>query len=250
LRDEQGTATELSLSHPFCRDRIYRFSLQLDLMMTASWEVPIAAIDTCLAKGQSERNCRNFIMSVHTFNNRLFVCGSFAFSPYCTWRKTDTLELIKEERGLSPFNPRSNVTTLVMDDGKMFIGSTIDFSGSDSVIARIPLRTDLSMDSSKILRTKQYNNLELNNPQFVGSFEHGEFVYFVFREESIEMASFGMKAIYSRIGRVCKNDSGGFHIYKDNWTSFLKARLVREVLLLCIANGRFFIVPISFRIVR
>lgn len=31
--------------------------------------------------------------------------------------------------------------------------------------------------------------------------------------------------VYSRIARVCKSDSGGEHILKDNWTSFVKARL-------------------------
>lgn len=31
--------------------------------------------------------------------------------------------------------------------------------------------------------------------------------------------------MYSRIARVCKNDPGGTHILKDNWTSFIKARL-------------------------
>lgn len=31
--------------------------------------------------------------------------------------------------------------------------------------------------------------------------------------------------IYSRIARVCKNDTGGGIVLKDNWTSFVKARL-------------------------
>jgi chondroitin sulfate proteoglycan 4 len=31
--------------------------------------------------------------------------------------------------------------------------------------------------------------------------------------------------IYSRIARVCKNDSGGQFMLKDNWTTFMKARL-------------------------
>lgn len=33
------------------------------------------------------------------------------------------------------------------------------------------------------------------------------------------------QTIYSRIARVCKNDSGGYTMLKDNWTTFLKARL-------------------------
>lgn len=211
---------------PVSRNRIYRFSLQLDLMEKALWDVPTKDLDTCLAKGQSEADCHNYIMVMHKFNNKLLVCASYAFAPKCSTRNIETLELIEEETsvGKSPFNPRSNITTLMTDDGKLFIGSTIDFSGSDSVI----LRADLSVENSKILRTKQYNNLELYEPQFVGSFEHGEFIYFVFREVSIEvLAGLGERSIYSMIARVCKNDPGGVHIYKDNWTSFLKARLVR-----------------------
>lgn len=33
------------------------------------------------------------------------------------------------------------------------------------------------------------------------------------------------KAIYSRVGRVCKDDKGGPHQFHDRWTTFLKARL-------------------------
>ena len=31
--------------------------------------------------------------------------------------------------------------------------------------------------------------------------------------------------IYSRIARICKNDNGGQLMFKDNWTTFVKARL-------------------------
>lgn len=134
-------------------------------------------------------------------------CGTFAYSPNCSWRNIENLSLIKYEKGVgkSPFNPRANITTLMTHDGKMFIGSPTDFSGADSAI----LGTDLSVDESKILRTKQYNSEWLNGPQFVGSFEHNDFIYFVFREIAIEVGS-DAKAIYSRIARVCKNDNGNF----------------------------------------
>lgn len=49
----------------------------------------------------------------------------------------------------------------------------------------------------------------LNSPQFVGSFENSNFIYFVFREAAVEVGSYG-KAVYSRIARVCKNDNGDF----------------------------------------
>lgn len=190
------------------RDRIYRLSLSgLDLMYKVDWEVPAKTIDTCLAKGQSDDDCRNYIMVLHEFNNKLLSCGTFAYSPNCSWRNVDNLSLIKYEKGVgkSPFSPRANITTLMTSDGKMFIGSATDFSGADSAI----LRADLSVSESKILRTKQYNSEWLNNPQFVGSFESSDFIYFVFREVAVEVGSYG-KAVYSRIARVCKNDNGNF----------------------------------------
>lgn len=33
------------------------------------------------------------------------------------------------------------------------------------------------------------------------------------------------KVVYSRVARVCKNDIGGQLIHKDNWSTFVKARL-------------------------
>lgn len=39
------------------------------------------------------------------------------------------------------------------------------------------------------------------------------------------MNVFIMQKVYSRIARVCKNDNGGQQILRENWTTFMKARL-------------------------
>lgn len=190
----------------FRRDRIYRLALHnLELMHEVDWEVPTKIIETCVSKGQSDNDCRNYIMVLHEFNNRLLSCGTFAYSPSCSWRSAEDLSPISYESGVgkSPFNPHANITTLMTSSGRMFVGSETDFSGADSTI----LRADLAVGDSKILRTKQYNSEWLNGPQFVGSFENGDFIYFVFREIAVEVDS-DSKAVYSRIARVCKNDNG------------------------------------------
>jgi len=64
----------------------------------------------------------------------------------------------------------------------------------------------------------------LAQPDFVGSFETEDFAYFLFRESAVEYMNCG-KAVYSRIARVCKKDRGGSLVLKDNWTTYLKARL-------------------------
>ena len=43
----------------------------------------------------------------------------------------------------------------------------------------------------------------LSEPQFVASFEVGNYVYFFFREVALEYTNCG-KRIYSRVARVCK----------------------------------------------
>ena len=63
-----------------------------------------------------------------------------------------------------------------------------------------------------------------SEPNFVGSFDIGEYVYFFFRETSVEYINCG-KAVYSRVARVCKNDIGGKNILSQNWVTYLKARL-------------------------
>ena len=34
-----------------------------------------------------------------------------------------------------------------------------------------------------------------------------------------------VQTVYSRVGRVCKNDRGGPHTFRNKWTTFLKTRL-------------------------
>ena len=58
----------------------------------------------------------------------------------------------------------------------------------------------------------------------MGSFDVGEYVYFFFRETAVEYINCG-KAVYSRVARVCKKDTGGKNILSQNWVTYLKARL-------------------------
>lgn len=63
---------------------------------------------------------------------------------------------------------------------------------------------NIAHDSTKLnltqLNSTQFNQTE---PNFVGSFEIGEYVYFFFRESAVEYINCG-KSIYSRVARVCK----------------------------------------------
>ena len=98
---------------------------------------------------------------------------------------------------------------------ELFAGTVADFTAVDPIVFR---------DAVK-LRTQQYDSTQLNNPDFVGSFEHENYVYFFFREAAVEYINCG-KAVFSRVSRVCKNDQGGQkNTFRNAWTSFLKTRL-------------------------
>ena len=105
-------------------------------------------------------------------------------------------------------------------DGDYFIGSATDFQSTDHAIYRMKGH---NVDHST-LRTVQYDSKWLAQPDFVAQFETKDFIYFIFREAASEFINCG-KAIYSRIARVCKNDQGGTSVLKNQWTTFLKARL-------------------------
>lgn len=64
----------------------------------------------------------------------------------------------------------------------------------------------------------------ISEPNFVGSFDIGDYVLFFFRETAVEYINCG-KSVYSRVARVCKKDTGGKNILSQNWATYLKARL-------------------------
>ena len=50
----------------------------------------------------------------------------------------ENLTIINYESGVGkcPFNPHSNITSLMSSHGKMFVGTTTDFMGGDAAILR------------------------------------------------------------------------------------------------------------------
>ena len=89
--------------------------------------------------------------------------------------------------------------------GSLYAATVADFSATDSLIIKNQLRTE------------QYDYMHLNSPDFVGSLEDEEHVYFFFREAAVEFMNCG-KAVYSRVARVCKNDEGGSHKFANRWS--------------------------------
>lgn len=211
------------------RDHLYRLSLaHLEPIESVVWKSTEDTAATCADKGQTEMDCHNYPKVLLTNGRQLLACGTNSFSPICTWREIDNMTVITDTmNGVAkcPFNPASNISAILTDKGDLCVGGPTNFGGTDYAIYRSSSGTGTSTQPG--IRTKQYDSMWLNEPQFVGSFETDKHFYFLFREAAVEYINCG-KIIYSRIARVCKNDPGGgtaHPMLRDNWTTFIKARL-------------------------
>lgn len=231
------------------RDNLFRLSLEgLAVLERARWPASEKAVGMCKAKGRSEADCHNFVRVLKADRGDLLVCGTFAFYPQCSWRQAENLNNPEAKdldgRGKCPYSPLTNATSVLTASGDLYVASSIDFSDNDHAVfmtsGLVPARRDQQQQpesgsggsgsgshqaTAKTVRTAQYNSLWLWRPDFVASFEHGAFIYFVFREVAAEASGCGSKAVYSRLARICKNDRGGKVHFKETWTTFLKARL-------------------------
>ncbi|XP_022242477.1 semaphorin-2A-like, partial [Limulus polyphemus] len=130
-----------------------------------------------------------------------------------------------------PFDPDDNATAVWVEHGNpgelpgLYSGTVAEFTKADTVIFRTDLYdTSTGRRVHPFSRTIKYDSKWLDKPQFVGSYDIGEYVFFFFRESAVEYINCG-KNIYTRVARVCKRDTGGKNILNKNWASFVKARL-------------------------
>ncbi|XP_049832659.1 semaphorin-1A isoform X4 [Schistocerca gregaria] len=201
------------------RNIVYNISLR-DLTefteQRIEWHSSGAHRELCYLKGKSEDDCQNYIRVLAKIDDdRVLICGTNAYKPLCRhYALKDGDYVVEKEyegRGLCPFDPDHN-STAIYSEGQLYSATVADFSGTDPLIYRGPLRTERS------------DLKQLNAPNFVNTMEYNDFIFFFFRETAVEYINCG-KAIYSRVARVCKHDKGGPHQFGDRWTSFLKSRL-------------------------
>ncbi len=206
-----------------------------------SLHLPASNAANCVSKGKSEDfDCRNHIRVLQPVGqDQLYICGTNAHAPRDLVVYANLTRLARHEffpgvgDGVAkcPFDPKDNSTALWVHDGNpgghpaIYSGTNAEFTKADTVIFRGDIfdeRTGRREYSFK--RTIKYDSHMLDKPDFVGSFDVGEYVYFFFRENAVEFMNCG-KTIYSRVARVCKRDVGGKNILVQNWATYLKARL-------------------------
>ncbi|KAM8973408.1 semaphorin-4B isoform 2-T2 [Pelodytes ibericus] len=203
------------------------------------WKADDEKKKECAFKGKdSQRDCQNYIKILLQLNStHLYTCGTYAFSPTCSYINIDDFSLekdasgnviVEDGKGRCPFDPGYK-STAIMVDGEMYAGTVSNFQGNEPIVCK-------SHDSRISLKTENSLNW-LQDPAFVGSAHIPESlpkgnpvgdddkVYFFFSETGKEF-DFFENTIVSRIARVCKGDLGGERVLQRRWTSFLKAQLL------------------------
>ncbi|XP_008593287.1 PREDICTED: semaphorin-5A-like, partial [Galeopterus variegatus] len=140
-------------------------------LQAVEWECDDATKKACYSKGKSQEECQNYIRVLLVGGNRLFTCGTNAFTPVCTNRSLSNLTEIHDQiSGMArcPYSPQHNSTALLTAGGELYAATAMDFPGRDPAIYR-------SLGILPPLRTAQYNSKWLNgkpsrNSQFPVSF--------------------------------------------------------------------------------
>uniref|UniRef100_G1NZ41 Semaphorin 6C n=1 Tax=Myotis lucifugus TaxID=59463 RepID=G1NZ41_MYOLU len=208
------------------RDHVFSFDLQAQeegegLVPNKYLTWRSQDMENCAVRGKLTDECYNYIrVLVPSDSQTLLACGTNSFSPVCRSYGITSLQQEGEElsgQARCPFDAtQSNVA--VFAEGSLYSATAADFQASDAVVYR-------SLGPQPPLRSAKYDSKWLREPHFVHALEHGDHVYFFFREVSVEDTRLG-RVQFSRVARVCKRDMGGSPRALDrHWTSFLKLRL-------------------------
>ncbi|XP_022109984.1 semaphorin-2A-like [Acanthaster planci] len=192
----------------------------------------------CAAQNPTNKEtvCWNFIrIAERTSSGQLLVCGTNAFSRRCYVCTSEPLscDRITANSSNLVFVPQQidvAASAAVINGGSagmLYGGSRRD---QDTTFNRYALNSDLNIANPITfqLDTVVVGMGFINEGTFVGRpFEYThddgrEFVFFFYRENAVEYTS-GEK-VFSRIARVCKNDTGGI-TNTNKFITFIKARL-------------------------
>ncbi|XP_068603583.1 semaphorin-4B-like [Brachionichthys hirsutus] len=180
--------------------------------------------EQCSMKGKKMTDCPNFIRVLQFLNTtHIYACGTFAFSPHCTYINSETLTMsskLDEGRGRCPYDPYQRNTAIIVD-GELYTGTVADYRGNRPVISRHLSKgqhVDLKLDDTLGW---------LEDPTFISTsfIADEEKIYFFFSEVGREY-DFVDKFIVSRVSQICTSDVGGQRTLQRRWTTFAKAQLL------------------------
>ncbi|XP_069481317.1 semaphorin-4B [Ambystoma mexicanum] len=206
---------------------------------TVLWSATAEKKKQCSFKGKDlQRDCQNYVKVLVQLNStHLYTCGTYAFSPSCSYVRIEDFALEKDASGepiledgkpCCPYDPEYKATAILVD-GELYAGTVSNFKANEPIIHK-------SQESRTVMKT-DHSFHWLEDPAFVGSAYIRESlpkgnaegdddkIYFFFSETGKEF-DFFENTIVSRIARVCKGDLGGERVLQKRWTTFLKAQLL------------------------
>nr|XP_033799194.1 semaphorin-4G [Geotrypetes seraphini] len=202
---------------------------------TIHWEATPEKQTECLKKGKNNKTeCFNHIKLLQRFNEtHLYVCGTYAFSPLCTYIDDHNFTLpsiFEEGKEKCPYDPSKGFTGLIIDGG-LYTATRYEFRSLPDIRRNLYQRS---------LKTEESPVHWLNDADFVTSAlvqesvnstvgDDDKIYYFFMERTGEETSSFLDKTQVARVARICKSDLGGKKILQKKWTSFLKARLVCSI---------------------
>lgn len=196
------------------------------------WRTKAHPIKNCaMVPGRNRELCGNYIRFIElTENNELMVCGTNTYFPSCRFYTVDQFQntdngsdsdYVREEKCSSqqcvvpkiPTTSSASLYTNTENGYQVFTASIPDVTSTPVIMRKN--------------RTLLSNLLWLNEPTFLKLVEFEDKIYIFFREIAKKWESgTDEKVTYARVARVCKDDVGGVNVLANQWTTFIKARLM------------------------
>ncbi|XP_022107344.1 semaphorin-1A-like isoform X1 [Acanthaster planci] len=183
--------------------------------------------------------CYNYVSIIQPLTDTcLFVCGTDSQYPKCVFAETTDFDTKPTDadpdfsaRQGAPSEPNQNFSWIyVSEEKKLFtaVGLRDPFGGGDSSTFRLADLTGCNGAYGSDITADTTTPNWLNWAEFVGEpFLYNGFIYFFYREYASEAINGAGRIVYSRIARVCQNDTGGaeFTTLDGDFVTFKKARL-------------------------
>ena len=228
-------------------DHLFAFGLDLTYLNGVELSPSADRSHKCEFEQRNEL-CRNFIRVVQRVpgSARILVCGTNAFSPKCRFHNESNLSdwtflsaPAHQDVGFSPYSNDSSVA-LLASNGRFFTTTLFVSRHAQKFISMAP--EPLKGNATFTVRTPNSGILWLNLPTFISVYEVGEWVYFFALEPAYEVDN-GLAVVYSRVIRMCKNDTGFRQFPTDPALTFLTFQKAR---LKCTQDGELDSIPFDY----
>lgn len=168
-----------------------------------------------------------FVKLMLPLKDRILLCWiEKQYSGSCSWKNRTNLNdapgsnqgfvFKSDERyDIPSSSPDQNDTAIITEDGTLFTAS----QGRSIIYSKRFKQPQLTNVFTSRKKSAFYDDVD-----FVKSFEIAPYVYFFFRERTLEYDNCGKFKI-SRVARICKGDRGGKYRLENKFVTFQKAKL-------------------------